>query len=101
MEEHVRQQWEEGNRRLEAEAADPLRYRRLLAQLEVVTEELRRRVGQTYTLGQLAEAYSHADRWTHEAIAANAPTPGWPRDVAMVEDAAFHLYARGAVDYAP
>ena len=101
MHQHVRQQWEDGNRRLKGEAVDPLRHRRLLAQLEVVTDELRRRVGQTYTLGELAEVYGDADRWTREVIAANAPTPGWPRDVALVQDDAFYLYARGAVDYSP
>ena len=35
------------------------------------------------------------------AVSERAPTPGWPRTLAIVQDAAFHLYQRGAVDYAP
>jgi hypothetical protein len=34
-------------------------------------------------------------------VAERAPTPGWPRTVALAEDAAFHAYARGALDYKP
>ena len=40
----VRQEWEEGHRRLEAQRDDPRRYRRLLDQLEVVGDGLRQRV---------------------------------------------------------
>ena len=99
--EHRRREWEEGHRRLEAAARDRRRYERLLAQVDVVTEELRRRVGQTFTLADLAEAYADADRWSHEAISERAPTPNWHRDVAVVQDAAFHLYSRGAIDFEP
>ena len=60
-----------------------------------------RRVGQTFTLEELADAYGGAERWAREALAERAPTPGWPRDLTLVADAAFHLYARGAVDYGP
>jgi hypothetical protein len=28
-----------------------------------------------------------------------APSPGWPRDVALVLAAAYHAYQRGASDY--
>ena len=98
---HARQQWEEGSRRLEAEARDPARYRRLLDQVEAITDELRRRVGQTFSLAELVQVYDGAERWSRDVVGERAPAPGWPRDVAMVEDAAFHLYARGAVDYTP
>jgi hypothetical protein len=47
----VQQEWEEGNRRLEAERHDRRRYETLLRQIEIVTEELRKQVGQTFTLG--------------------------------------------------
>ena len=36
-----------------------------------------------------------------DAVAERAPYAGWPRDLAVVEDAAFHLYARGALDFQP
>jgi hypothetical protein len=99
--ESVRQGWEEGYRRFEAASREPASQERLLAQLEVVTDELRRRVGQTFTLEQLAGSYGHADVWVYDAVSEHAATPGWPRTVAMVQDAAFHLYQRGAVDYTP
>ncbi|HET7146802.1 MAG TPA: hypothetical protein VFI10_06325 [Gaiellaceae bacterium] len=95
----LRQEWEDGERRLEAERGDRARYERLLAQIEVVTDELRRRVGQTYTLAELAAAYRDAERWARDAVEARAPSPGWPRDLALVLAAAFHGYQRGASDY--
>jgi uncharacterized protein len=99
--EAVRQEWEEGNRRLEAFAPDRRAYARLLEQVEVLTDELRRRVGQTFTLAQLAEVYADAERWSRDAIAEQSPVPGWARTLSIVEDAAFHRYQRGAVDYTP
>lgn len=96
----VRHEWEEAARRLEAERADRARYERLLRQIEVVTEELRKNVGQTYTLAQLADAYRDAERWARATIEERAPFPGWARDLALVLAAAFHAYQRGAVDYA-
>lgn len=96
----VRQEWEEGHRRLEAERADPRRYRQLVEQLEVVVDELRKQVGQTYTLAELADAYRDSERWAREVVEERAPAPGWPRDLSLVLAAAFHAYQRGAVDYA-
>jgi hypothetical protein len=73
----------------------------LHSQLDVVTDELRKRVGQTFTLEQLAVTYQDADEWARAAVSEHAATPGWPRTLAIVQDAAFHMYQRGAVDYAP
>jgi hypothetical protein len=97
----VRQEWEEGNRRFEEVARDPAAKPRLLAQLEVVSDELRKRIGQTFTLDQLAHAYGGADDWVRAAVEERAAAPGWPRTLSLVEAAAFHRYQRGAVDYAP
>ena len=99
--ETVRREWEEGNRRLEELLRDPVARPRLLAQLEVVTDELRKRVGQSFTLEALAAAYARADDWARAAVGERAATPGWPRTLAIVQDAAFHMYQRGAVDYTP
>jgi hypothetical protein len=99
--ETVRREWAEGHRRFEALARDPVAGPRVLAQLEVVTDELRKRVGQTFTLDELAAVYKTAERWSRDVISEHAPTPGWPRTVSIVEDAAFHRYQRGAVDYVP
>ena len=99
--EHVRQEWEDANRRLEVAARDRAGYERLLEQVDAVTSELRRRVGQVFTLQELAAAYSGAERWSREAIAEHAPHAGWARTLTIAEGAAFHLYARGASDYRP
>jgi uncharacterized protein len=97
----IRHEWEEGNRRLEATARDRTRYLRLLEQVDVLTDELSRRVGQTFTLSQLADVYADAERWSRHAIAERAPSPDWPATLSLVEDATFHRYQRGAVDYEP
>lgn len=95
----VREEWEDGNRRLERERDDRSRYERLLEQVAIILDELRKRLGQTYTLQELAAAYRDAERWAREAVEDRAPSPGWPRDLALVLAAAFYAYQRGAVDY--
>jgi hypothetical protein len=95
----VRQEWEDGDRRLEAERGDRRRYERLLQQVAIVTDELRKQVGQTYSLAELAAAYRDAERWAREVVEERAPSAGWPRDLALVLAAAFYAYERGAVDY--
>lgn len=97
----VRSEWEDGYRRFQDLSRDRLVADRLGLQLEVVTDELRKRIGQTFTLDQLAVTYQNADDWARAAVSERAATPGWPRTLAIVLDAAFHLYQRGAVDYTP
>lgn len=96
----ARRDWEQGYRALlaapEGSASD-----RLHDQVDVVTGELRKRVGSTFTLAELARVYAGSERWLREVIAENGATPGWPRTATLAGDAAFHLYARGAQDYAP
>ena len=99
--ESVRQEWEAGHRRFEQAIRDPAVKQRLLPQLELVTDELRKRIGQTFTLAELAAAYARADDWVRAVVEERAGTPGWARTLALVQDAAFHLYQRGAVDCEP
>ncbi|HVD49969.1 MAG TPA: hypothetical protein VNB50_08120 [Gaiellaceae bacterium] len=99
--ETTRREWEEGNQRLQAAASDRSLHERLLAEVELVLDELRRRVGQSFTLEELAGAYGESDRWVLEALAEHEPAPGWPARATTAQDAAFYLYARGAVDYRP
>jgi hypothetical protein len=99
--ETARAEWEEAHRRLESYAGEPELYARLLEQVEVVTDELARRVGQTFTLAELAEAYGGVERWSRDAVAERAPAPGWVRTLSVVEGEAFRRYQRGAVDYEP
>jgi hypothetical protein len=98
----ARHEWEEGSRRLEAAARDDLhRYGQLLELLALVLAELRRRVGQTYTLEELTSAYGESERWAHEVLHERAEVQGWPRDLTTVVAAAFDAYQRGAIDYEP
>jgi hypothetical protein len=97
----ARQQWEEGNRRLQAQASDPERYGRLLELLEVAMEELRKRVGERFTLAQLADVYGGSDRWMGAAVEERVDAPGWFQQLSVVQDAAFYNYARAATDYTP
>ena len=96
--ESARQQWATGHRRLADQAADRNLYLRLLDQVGLVLDELNRRVGQTFTLVELAEAYQGADRWLLDVLGSRS---SGVTDLALVGDAAFYIYARGAVDYAP
>jgi hypothetical protein len=95
----VQQEWEEGHRRLEDERHDRRRYETLLRQVEIVSEELRKQVGQTFTISELAASYRDAERWARETVEDRAPSPGWPRDLALVLAAAYFTYLRGASDY--
>jgi hypothetical protein len=97
----TRREWELGYRRLQEEARESPRGEAVLSEVNAVTAELRRRVGQTFTLAELADAYSASEAWTREAVEETQPASGWPRRLSTVSDAAFHLYSRGAVDYAP
>ena len=98
---NARNQWEDAHRRLQDARADRRRYERLMRQVEAVSEELRKRVGDTFALAELVRAYAGAERWTRDAVAAVSARARDLEDLALVEDAAFYLYARGASDYEP
>jgi hypothetical protein len=98
--ETARQEWEEGHRRFQEQARDPRHRLRLLDQLDKLTAEVRRRLGTTFTLSELVETYPGVEDWAREAPEIFGG-PGWPRDLTLVADEAFHLYARGATDYRP
>jgi hypothetical protein len=99
----ARHQWEEGKRRLADEGEDTARSRHLILLVEAVADELRRHVGQTFTLAELAEAYDAADDWVRDVILRSLPrrSRAGIRDTALVQDAAFARYAQGASDYRP
>ena len=62
----ARREWEEGSGASSRRRSDPARADVLHRQLDVVTVELRRRVGGTFTLAELADAYGGAERWLLE-----------------------------------
>ena len=96
----ARQQWDEGYRRF-TELTRDARRAELLAQVEALLDELRRRIGSAFTLQELAETYHGAERWAYETLAERAETPGWTASATTALDAAYHVYARAARDYAP
>jgi hypothetical protein len=99
----ARQQWDEGLRRLDAEGEDTARSRHLWLLIEEVVAELRRRVGQTFTLADLAGVYEGSEDWVRDVVIRATPPRARAglKDSALVQDAAFAHYARGATDYRP
>ncbi len=100
----ARQQWDDAFKTV-APGRPPAYDERVVEQIEVVTEELRRRIGGTFTLAELADLYDGAERWALDAIALRAADDAsgetWVRTASAATDAAFHLYARGARDFQP
>jgi hypothetical protein len=90
-------QWEEGHRALQA-IDDPRRRRLADRVVEAVREELRRRIGPTFTAAELAELYGRGTDWCLQvAIDVASAVEG---DAQSLADAAFWLYLRGASDFA-
>ena len=96
----ARQQWNDGDRRVQSLRQNRRRYGEVLADVEAVVADLRRRIGQTFTLAELADAYDGADEWARELLDERFPDTV-PHEPGTVTDAAFHVYARGASDYRP
>lgn len=92
------QQWREGLRRLDD---SPPHERPALERVtERVYEQLRRRLGSTFTLDELADLYDDGTSWTLDLAAQVAPAAPWAWDQRIVADAAFGRYMREAVDFA-
>jgi len=97
----ARHHWEDGYRRVERSHTGAGDTERLAAELELIVAELRQRVGQTFTLEQLAAVYDGAIEWARDLLHEARPDDAPPPDTATVTDAAFRMYARGASDYTP
>jgi hypothetical protein len=91
-------QWEEGWRALEALEVDPKGRRLVDRVIEGVREELRRRIGPTFTVAELADLYGRGTDWCQQVAIDIAP--GLDADPQSLADAAFWLYLRGARDFA-
>jgi hypothetical protein len=90
-------QWEQGWRDLQA-VADPRQRRFADRVVEAVRDELRRRVGPTFSAAELAELYGHGTDWCQQVALDVAPAV--EADAQSLADAAFWLYLRGATDFA-
>ena len=81
----TRHEWELGHRRLQQEIDRAPRGEAVLAELDAVTAELRRRIGQFFTLAELADAYVSAEAWTREAVIEIERCAGTHFDPAVVK----------------
>ena len=97
----ARQQWHDGSRRVERAHADRERYARLSGQVDLLVAALRKRVGQVFTLDELAQAYDGADEWARALLDDAEPEAPVTPEPGTLADAAFHVYARSASDYRP
>ena len=87
-------QWREGERRI-ADQSDAVQAD-LDEAAEAVVEELRRRLGSSFVVDELADLYGRDTDWALEV----ARRQGAGTDAAAVVDAAFARYVREAKDYA-
>jgi hypothetical protein len=90
-------QWEQGWRELRA-VEDPRQRRQADRVVEAVREELRRRIGPTFSAAELADLYGEGTDWCQQVAIDVAP--GAQPDAQSLADAAFWLYLRGATDFA-
>jgi hypothetical protein len=90
-------QWEEGLRALRA--IDSARERRQADRVvAAIQDELRRRIGPTFSAAELADLYGGGTDWCRQV--ATDVSPGLATDGQSLADAAFWLYLRGATDFA-
>jgi hypothetical protein len=87
-------QWREGERRV-ADAPEPARAD-LESAVAIVVDELRKRLGSSFVLDELADMYGEGTDWATGL----ADRRGAGTDAAIVADAAFARYAREASNYA-
>jgi hypothetical protein len=91
--------WREGQRRLAQ--ADPGVQPALERVIDAVVDELRRRIGGTFTTEELARYYGEAGTdWIFDLAVRAAPGTPEAWDLTTVAGAAFARYTREASDYA-
>ena len=93
-------QWEEGFRRVEDARSEPQVHRELARTVVTVQDELRKRLGSTFSVAELAALYREAGDWTLDYALCSRPEPLTRWDPSAAVDAAFYLYMREAADFA-
>jgi hypothetical protein len=93
-------QWEEGNARLRELSRDPRMAGRVNRAVEAVRDELRRRIGPTFSTSELADLYARGTDWCLEAATQAGAVDTTDLDPQAITDGAFYLHLRGATDYA-
>jgi hypothetical protein len=93
-------QWEEGYRRLETARSNQSLHHALGRAVLAVEDELRKRLGSTFSIKELAKLYREDSDWGLELTMLTLPGQSELWDSATVVDAAFYLYMREAADFA-
>jgi hypothetical protein len=93
-------QWEEGYQRLQATQSEPRLYQALGRAVVAVEDELRKRLGSTFSIKELATLYREDSVWGLELTMQALPERSDLWDSATIVDAAFYLYMREASDFA-
>ena len=92
-------QWEDGYNRLREASQDPQHGHEVLRAVEAIRDELRRRIGATFTAAELADLYGQGTDWCLEAARWELPERAADLDPQAIVDGAFHLQLRAATDY--
>jgi hypothetical protein len=90
--------WRAGERRVEE--ASPAHRHELERVINALVGELRRRIGSTFTVDELACFYDQGTDWCQAVAERIAPEAPYAWETAVVADAAFNRYLRMATDFA-
>jgi hypothetical protein len=90
--------WRAGERRVEQ--ASPGERLALERVVEAIVAELRRRIGITFTVDELACLYDQGTDWCLDVAQRIAPEEPWAWEASVVADAAFYRTLRAALDFA-
>jgi hypothetical protein len=93
-------QWEDGFRKLQAARSDPLLHRALARAVVAVQDQLRKHLGSSFSVDELASLYSENPDWGFDLVIQSAPEDIRAWDTSTAVDAAFYLYMREAMDFA-
>ena len=93
-------QWEEGYRRVEAARSEPSLHHALARAVVAVQDELRKRLGSTFRIAELAAVYRESGDWALDYALRTRPETLDRWDPSAAVDAAFYLYMREAADFA-
>jgi hypothetical protein len=91
-------EWFEGERRLAQLDVPATRLVVIERVVDEIQAELRRRVGSTYNMDDLAAEYDGAESWCLD-VAQRTTGHTWAYDLAVVQDAAFARFVRDATDF--
>jgi hypothetical protein len=90
--------WRAADRRVEE--SPPAQRAVLEHVIDAIVAELRRRIGISFTVDELADLYDEGTDWTLDVAQRVEPEAPWAWEASLVADAAFHRHLREATDYA-